>query len=127
MTKAIFQSDVIICPSNSIKNEIVNQFSIIPNKVKVIPHGNSLPMGIKQKPYRHHMESYGNHMRTIWKSYENQMGLTWEAYGNHIGIIWEPYGNHMGTIWEPIWEPYGNQMGTIWESDGVRWESCWKS
>jgi glycosyltransferase involved in cell wall biosynthesis len=50
MTKAIFQSDVIICPSESIKNEIVNQFSIIPNKVKTIPHGNSLPMGIKQKP-----------------------------------------------------------------------------
>jgi len=59
MTKAIFQSDVIICPSNSIKNEIVNQFSIIPNKVKVIPHGNSLPMGIKQKPNKPYFLSIG--------------------------------------------------------------------
>jgi glycosyltransferase involved in cell wall biosynthesis len=59
MTKAIFQSDVIICPSDSIKNEIVNQFSIIPNKVKVIPHGNSLPMGIKQKPNKPYFLSIG--------------------------------------------------------------------
>jgi glycosyltransferase involved in cell wall biosynthesis len=59
MTKAIFQSDVIICPSDSIKNEIVNQFSIIPNKVKVIPHGNSLPMGIKQKPNKSYFLSIG--------------------------------------------------------------------
>jgi glycosyltransferase involved in cell wall biosynthesis len=59
MTKAIFQSDVIICPSNSIKNEIVNQFSIIPNKVRVIPHGNSLPMGLKQKPNKPYFLSIG--------------------------------------------------------------------
>ena len=59
MTKAIFQSDVIICPSDSIKNEIVNQFSIIPNKVKTIPHGNSLPMGIKQKPNKQYFLSIG--------------------------------------------------------------------
>jgi glycosyltransferase involved in cell wall biosynthesis len=59
MTKAIFQSDVIICPSESIKNEIVNQFSIIPNKVKAIPHGNSLPMGIKQKPNKPYFLSIG--------------------------------------------------------------------
>jgi glycosyltransferase involved in cell wall biosynthesis len=59
MTKAIFQSDVIICPSESIKNEIVNQFSIIPNKVKAIPHGNSLPMGIKQKPSKPYFLSIG--------------------------------------------------------------------
>ena len=59
MTKAIFQSDVIICPSNSIKNEIVNQFSIIPNKVKTIPHGNSLPVGIKQKPDKPYFLSIG--------------------------------------------------------------------
>jgi glycosyltransferase involved in cell wall biosynthesis len=59
MTKAIFQSDVIICPSDSIKNEIVNQFSIIPNKVKAIPHGNSLPMGIKQKPSKPYFLSIG--------------------------------------------------------------------
>jgi glycosyltransferase involved in cell wall biosynthesis len=59
MTKAIFQSDVIICPSESIKNEIVNQFSIIPNKVKTIPHGNSLPMGIKQNPNKPYFLSIG--------------------------------------------------------------------
>jgi glycosyltransferase involved in cell wall biosynthesis len=59
MTKAIFQSDVIICPSDSIKNEIVNQFSIISNKVKTIPHGNSLPMGIKQKPNKPYFLSIG--------------------------------------------------------------------
>ena len=59
MTKAIFQSDVIICPSDSIKNEIVNQFSIIPNKVKTIPHGNSLPMGIKQKLKKQYFLSIG--------------------------------------------------------------------
>jgi glycosyltransferase involved in cell wall biosynthesis len=59
MTKAIFQSDVIICPSNSIKNEIVNQFSIIPSKVKSIPHGNSLPTGIKQKPIKPYFLSIG--------------------------------------------------------------------
>jgi len=59
MTKAIFQSDVIICPSDSIKNEIVNQFSIISNKVKTIPHGNSLPMGIKQKPDKPYFLSIG--------------------------------------------------------------------
>jgi glycosyltransferase involved in cell wall biosynthesis len=59
MTKAIFQSDVIICPSDSIKNELVNQFSVIPNKVKTIPHGNSLPLGIKQKPNKPYFLSIG--------------------------------------------------------------------
>ena len=59
MTKAIFQSDIIICPSNSIKNEIVNQFSIIPSKVKSIPHGNSLPVGVKQKPIKPYFLSIG--------------------------------------------------------------------
>jgi glycosyltransferase involved in cell wall biosynthesis len=59
MTKAIFQSDIIICPSNSIKNEIVNQFSIISSKVKSIPHGNSLPMGVKQKPIKPYFLSIG--------------------------------------------------------------------
>jgi glycosyltransferase involved in cell wall biosynthesis len=59
MTKAIFQSDIIICPSNSIKNEIVNQFSIISSKVKSIPHGNSLPMGAKQKPIKPYFLSIG--------------------------------------------------------------------
>ena len=59
MTKALFQSDVIICPSNSIRNEIISQFSIIPNKVITIPHGNSLPTGIKQKPTRPYFLSIG--------------------------------------------------------------------
>ena len=59
MTKAIFQSDAIICPSDSIKNEIVNRFSIISNKVKVIPHGNSLPLGIVEKPNKPYFLSIG--------------------------------------------------------------------
>ena len=59
MTKALFQSDVIICPSNSIKSEIISQFSIIPNKVVSIPHGNSLPTGIKQKPSKPYFLSIG--------------------------------------------------------------------
>jgi glycosyltransferase involved in cell wall biosynthesis len=59
MTKAIFQSDIIICPSNSVKNEIVNQFSIISSKVKSIPHGNSLPIGVKQKPIKPYFLSIG--------------------------------------------------------------------
>ena len=59
MTKALFQSDVIICPSNSIKSEIISQFSIIPNKVVSIPHGNSLPTGVKQKPNKPYFLSIG--------------------------------------------------------------------
>ena len=59
MTKALFQSDVIICPSNSIRNEIISQFSLIPNNVVAIPHGNSLPTGIKQKPNRPYFLSIG--------------------------------------------------------------------
>jgi glycosyltransferase involved in cell wall biosynthesis len=59
MTKAIFQSDLIICPSDSTKNEIVNRFSIISNKVKVIPHGNSLPLGIVEKPNKPYFLSIG--------------------------------------------------------------------
>jgi glycosyltransferase involved in cell wall biosynthesis len=59
MAKALFQSDVIICPSNSIRNEIISQFSLIPNKVVSIPHGNSLPTGIKQKPIRPYFLSIG--------------------------------------------------------------------
>jgi glycosyltransferase involved in cell wall biosynthesis len=59
MTKALFHSDVIICPSNSIKSEIISQFSIIPNKVVSIPHGNSLPTGIKQKPNKPYFLSIG--------------------------------------------------------------------
>ena len=59
MTKAIFKSDLIICPSDSIKNEIVNRFSVISNKVKVIPHGNSLPLGIVKKPNKPYFLSIG--------------------------------------------------------------------
>jgi alpha-1,3-rhamnosyl/mannosyltransferase len=59
MTKAILQSDVIICPSNAIKNETVKQFSISPNKVVAIPHGNSLPIGVKQKPTKPYFLSIG--------------------------------------------------------------------
>jgi glycosyltransferase involved in cell wall biosynthesis len=59
MTKAILQSDVIICPSNAIKNETIKQFSIIPNKVVAIPHGNSLPIGIKQKLTKPYFLSIG--------------------------------------------------------------------
>jgi glycosyltransferase involved in cell wall biosynthesis len=59
MTKALFQSDVIICPSNSIRSEIISQFSIIPNKVVSIPHGNSLPTGVKQKPNKPYFLSIG--------------------------------------------------------------------
>ena len=59
MTKAIFKSDLIICPSDSIKNEIVNRFSIISNKVKVIHHGNSIPLGIVKKPNKPYFLSIG--------------------------------------------------------------------
>ena len=59
MTDAIFKSDTIVCPSDSIKNEIVSQFSIIPSKVKVIPHGNSLPIGVKQKLNKPYFLSIG--------------------------------------------------------------------
>ena len=59
MTKAIFKSDAIICPSDSIRNEIVNQFSIIPSKIITIPHGNSLPIGNKQIPNKPYFLSIG--------------------------------------------------------------------
>ena len=54
MTKAILQSDLIICPSDAIRIEIHNKFSIPTNKIFSIPHGNSLPKGIVSphtKPY----------------------------------------------------------------------------
>ena len=59
LTKALFQADAIICPSDSIKNDIVNQFSVISNKVKVIPHGNSLPLGVVEKPNKPYFLSIG--------------------------------------------------------------------
>jgi glycosyltransferase involved in cell wall biosynthesis len=54
MTKAILRSDLIICPSNAIKAEIRNKFSIPTSKIISIPHGNSLPIGVvtpSVKPY----------------------------------------------------------------------------
>jgi glycosyltransferase involved in cell wall biosynthesis len=54
MTKAILQSDLIICPSNAIRTGIHNKFSIPTNKIFSIPHGNSLPKGVVSpytKPY----------------------------------------------------------------------------
>jgi glycosyltransferase involved in cell wall biosynthesis len=59
MTKALFQADGIICPSNSIKTELISKFSLIPNKIVSIPHGNSLPTGIKQKPHKPYFLSIG--------------------------------------------------------------------
>ena len=54
MTKAILQSDLIICPSNAIRTEIHNRFSIPTTKIVSISHGNSLPKGVvnpSTKPY----------------------------------------------------------------------------
>jgi glycosyltransferase involved in cell wall biosynthesis len=54
MTKAILRSDLIICPSNAIKAEVHNKFSIPTSKIVSIPHGNSLPNGTvkpSSKPY----------------------------------------------------------------------------
>ena len=54
MTKAILQSDLIICPSNAIRTEIHNKFSIPTTKIVPISHGNSLPKGAVKpslKPY----------------------------------------------------------------------------
>ena len=54
MTKAILQSDLIICPSDAILTEIHNKFSIPTSKIVSIPHGNSLPKGTVKssiKPY----------------------------------------------------------------------------
>jgi glycosyltransferase involved in cell wall biosynthesis len=54
MTKAILQSDLIICPSDAIRTEIHNKFSIPTSKIVSIPHGNSLPKGTVKssiKPY----------------------------------------------------------------------------
>jgi len=54
ITKAILQSDLIICPSNAIRTEVHNMFSIPTSKIIAIPHGNSLPKGVVRpttKPY----------------------------------------------------------------------------
>jgi len=54
MDKAIAAADLIIVPSKSVKNEILNKFNITFEKVIQITHGNSLPLGvisIPSKPY----------------------------------------------------------------------------
>ena len=54
MSQVILQSDLIICPSNAVKYDIHNKFSIPTNKIRAITHGNSLPLGVKKsssKPY----------------------------------------------------------------------------
>jgi glycosyltransferase involved in cell wall biosynthesis len=54
MTKSILQSDLIICPSNAIRTEIHDKFSIPTSKIVSISHGNSLPKGTvkpSSKPY----------------------------------------------------------------------------
>ena len=59
MSKAILQSDLIICPSNAIKNEIHHKFSIPTNKIIAIAHGNSLPIGVKSSPSKPYFLSIG--------------------------------------------------------------------
>jgi glycosyltransferase involved in cell wall biosynthesis len=59
MTKAILQSDLIICPSNAIRIEIHNKFSIPTSKIVSIPHGNSLPKGTVKPPTKPYFLSIG--------------------------------------------------------------------
>jgi glycosyltransferase involved in cell wall biosynthesis len=59
MTKAILQSDLIICPSNAIQIEIHNKFSITTSKIVSIPHGNSLPKGTLKPPTKPYFLSIG--------------------------------------------------------------------
>jgi glycosyltransferase involved in cell wall biosynthesis len=59
MAKAILQSDLIICPSNSIRTEIHNKFSIPTSKIVSIPHGNSLPKGTVKPPTKPYFLSIG--------------------------------------------------------------------
>ena len=59
MSNAILQSELIICPSNAIKKEIHQKFSIPTNKIIAIPHGNSLPIGIKRSPSKPYFLSIG--------------------------------------------------------------------
>jgi glycosyltransferase involved in cell wall biosynthesis len=59
MNKSILQSDLIICPSSAIKNEIHQKFSIPTNKIIAIAHGNSLPIGIKKSPSKPYYLSIG--------------------------------------------------------------------
>ena len=59
MSEAILQSDLIICPSNAIRNELHDKFSVPTTKIFAIPHGNSLPIGIKKIPSRPYFLSIG--------------------------------------------------------------------
>lgn len=59
MSKAILQSDFIICPSDAIRNEIHQKFSIPTSRIKTISHGNSLPVGIRQQPLKPYFLSIG--------------------------------------------------------------------
>jgi glycosyltransferase involved in cell wall biosynthesis len=59
MTKAILQSDLIICPSDAIRTEIHNKFSISTSKIISIPHGNSLPKGTVKPPTKPYFLSIG--------------------------------------------------------------------
>jgi glycosyltransferase involved in cell wall biosynthesis len=59
MTRAILQSDLIICPSNAIRTEIHNKFSIPTSKIVSISHGNSLPKGIVKPPTKPYFLSIG--------------------------------------------------------------------
>jgi len=59
MENAIINADSIITPSNSIKLEINQKFSIDINKITSIPHGNSLPEGIISKHTKPYFLSIG--------------------------------------------------------------------
>ena len=59
MSEAVLQSDLIICPSNAIRTEIINEFSIPINRITPINHGNSLPKGIVKTPVKPYFLSIG--------------------------------------------------------------------
>jgi glycosyltransferase involved in cell wall biosynthesis len=59
MTKAILQSDLIICPSNAIRTEIRNKFSIPTSKIVSVSHGNSLPKGTVKPSSKSYFLSIG--------------------------------------------------------------------
>jgi len=59
MEQAITKSDLIITPSEAIKNEVNKKFSIDINKIVSISHGNSLPKGIISKPAQPYFLSIG--------------------------------------------------------------------
>jgi len=59
MEKAIRQSSKIIVPSISIKNDLIENFSLSESLVEVIAHGNSLPKGIIKSPHKPYFLSVG--------------------------------------------------------------------